>query len=358
MKYLKLAAIALAIIALGLAVRPANAAGSCWVSPGDSAPVGTTFWISCDGYEPNVYTNVYAVEPDGRASSINIYGFFPEVVKADEHGVATFYFKTEYDGYYSTAVGHYTFVIHALGLGNAVINEHKVHINVESRAENNSSAWLYNKVDGRDVWFWGGGFAPWEQVNVWVTQPDGAKCSGLGIDQLTLGALGAGSSSLWYGPETVKADAAGDISFGMHFNSSACIGDYMVTVRGPSTWTAAETGFTINGNSVTETGDVWVKVTPDSVPAYGSYLTIWGGGFHAYEGVNCWFTRPDGRVLSFINVDAKTDASGSFAVGAWLDDFPPYTSTEPGTWHVTCATPDRVHLGIASFTVYALQTDP
>lgn len=364
MKYLKLAAIALAIIALGLAVRPANAAGSCWVTPGDSAPVGTTFWISCDGYQPNIITNVYAVEPDGRASGINIYGFFPTSVKTDASGVATFYFATEFDGEFSTAVGHYIFVIHALGLGNTPINEHKVNIDVQSRAENYSGAYLAvvgssQPSETQDIrTFWGTGYAPFEAVNIWVTSPDGAKCSGLGIDQLTLGALGAGSSSLWSGPNMVKADASGAIGFSITFNGGACAGEYQVTARAPVSGRAAETSLTYIGNRIYETGDVWVKVTPDSVPAFGSSLTIWGGGFHPGEVVNCWFTRPDGRVLSFINVDAKVDASGSFATGAILDDFPPYTSTEPGTWYVTCATANRAHLGIASFNVYALQSDP
>lgn len=358
MKYLKLAAIALAIIALGLAVRPANAAGSCWVTPGDSAPVGTTFWIYCDGYQPNIYTNVYAVEPDGRASGFNYYGFFPTSVKTDASGVAAFYFATEYDGLWSTAVGHYTFVIHALGLGNTPINEHKVNIDVQSRPENNNSAWLYSTVDGRDVTFWGGGFGPWEMVNPWVTSPDGAKCSGFGFDQLTLGALGAGGSSTWSGPGTVKADGGGNIAFTMHFNSSACIGEYVVTVRGPSSGTAAETSFAINGDKVTETGGASIWVDPNSVPAYGSAVHGYGSGFPANTIINCWFTRPDGRVLSFINVDVKTDASGSFGGVAFLDDFPPYTSTEPGTWYATCATPNRSHLATTWFTVYALQSDP
>jgi len=358
MKYFKLAAILFALIAIGLAARPANAAGSCWVTPGNSAPVGTTFWISCDGYAPNVYTNVYAVEPDGRASALNIYGFFPSVVKADEHGVATFYFKTEYAGLFSTAVGSYTFVIHALGLGNTVINEHKINIDVQSRPENNSSAWLNATVSGHDVTFYGGGFAPWELANVWVTQPNAANCSGLGIDQLTLSALGAASSSLWSGPETVKADAGGNIAFSMHFNSSACAGEYTVTVRSPSSGTAGEASFTITGNSVTAKGGAYIQVNPSSVPVYNSRFTVWGWGYPSNSIINCWFTRPDGRVLSFINVDAKTNAGGSFAVGATLDDFPPYTSSEPGTWYATCATPNRSYLATTSFTAYALASDP
>ncbi len=357
MRYLTVAAIALAIALLGLVAPPAQAAGGCWVSPDSSAEVGTTFSISCDGYMPNVWGNIYAVEPDGRASGINIYGFFPASFKANENGSVTFDFVTEFDGFAGVPIGHYTFVVQQLALGGATYNEQHVSIDVQSRAESNNTAELTNTVDGRDVMFWGRGFDAFEQANVWVSQPDGAKCSGLGIDQLSLGTLRGDGSSLWAGPGTVKADAYGEIAFSIHFRESACIGEYFVTVRGPSTWTAAETSFVINGNSVTESGDAWLKVS-DMVPAYQSLVDISGGGYHPNEILNCWFTRPDGRVLSFINVDPKTDASGSFHVQAALDDFPPYTSTEPGTWHVTCATPDRAHLNIATFTVYGLESAP
>ncbi len=358
MKYLKLAAVALAIIALGLTVRPTSAAGNCSVSPSGSGEVGTTFWISCGGFAPNIWTNVYAVEPDGRASGINAYGFFPTEIKADENGVATFYFKSQIGNLFSVPVGRYTFVVHALTWGNAVVNEQQVDIELTPHPEAHTGAWLESTVNNRDVSFTGGGFAPWEMANVWVTQPDAVKCSGIGTDQLTLGALAANAATLWDGPGTVKADADGNIAFSMHFNSSACIGEYAVTVRAPGSWRAAETYFTINGNSVTESGGAWLKVTPDSVLAYRSALTIWGGGFGAYQGVNCWFTRPDGRVITFINVDAKTDAGGSFSVAAHLDDFPPDTSTDPGTWYATCATPNHSFLATTWFTVQAPVLDP
>ena len=358
MKYLKLAVIALAIIALALIAHPANAASSsCYVSPSSSAPVGTTFWIECSGFTPNVWTNIYAVEPDGRASGVNIYGFFPTSAKADESGVASFYFRTQVSNHYSVPVGNYTFVIHSLAPGGVTVNEKHVNITVESAAEAHEGAWLHAEVDGRDVAFHGGGFAPWEMVNVWVTQPPGDKCSGLGIDQLTLAALAGNGSSLWSGPGTVKADANGDIAFSIYFRPSACIGEHAVTVRAPASWTAGEVHFTINGESVVETGNVWI-VVPDTVMAYNSTFPIIGGGFHPNEGVNCWFTRPDGRVLSFINIETKTNAIGWFSAVAQLDDFLPYTSTDPGVWQVTCATPNRAHLGVESFTVLGFETAP
>lgn len=359
MRYVKLAALVVALLALALVARPAYAGNTaCAVSPDSSAPVGTTFWVTCTGFTPLVYANIYAVEPDGRASGLNIYGFFPDTVKADADGVVNFYFATEFDGLFSTSVGKYTFVVQEIGLGNTILYKQEVPITVESRAENNSSAYLTATADGYVVSFWGWGFAPYEQANVWVSQPDGAKCSGLGIDQLNLGALGAGASSLWFGPQTVKAGADGSVAFTIVFNSSACIGDYMVTVATPDKSHAAEAGFRISGKSVTEAGGASVWVSPDPVTVFGSFFAVYGSGYPANSGVNCWFTRPDGRVLSFINLNVTTDASGSFSSGATLDDFPPYTSSEPGTWYVTCATPNRSDLAIASFTAYAPAIDP
>lgn len=356
----KLLAILVLVAALVTLALPASAAKGDWVCSVDpgTGSVGTTFGIACTGFSPNTWLNVYAVEPDGRASGVNIYGFFPTTIKSDETGSVSFNFVTEFPGAYSVPPGKYIFVVHQLAPGSSVAIEAEVPVFVTGRSENNSTAWLEAVVDGRDVLFVGGGFNAWEQANVWVTQPDGAKCSGLGIDQLTLGALGAGSSSLWIGPGTVKADGNGDIAFAMTFNSSACIGEYTVTVRGPGSGLAGEASFAINGDTVTEAGDAWIMVTPDSVPAYNSALAVIGTGFGAGNGVNCWFTRPDGRVLGFINVNVTADATGSFATSAVLDDYPPFTSTDPGTWTATCATPNRSHLATASFTVYALATDP
>ncbi|MGB8647886.1 MAG: hypothetical protein WCF84_21815, partial [Anaerolineae bacterium] len=89
-----------AVLALLLAVTafaaPAQAATGSWVcvvSPG-SGPVGTVFGIACSGFTPGRIANIYAVEPDGRSSGLNIYGFFPTSVKADQTGTVAFPFVT------------------------------------------------------------------------------------------------------------------------------------------------------------------------------------------------------------------------------------------------------------------------
>ncbi len=365
---LKISALLFILAALAMVATPALAStGSfvCVVSPG-SGPVGTTFGIACSGFTPGRISNVYAVEPDGRASGLNIYGFFPTSVKADSGGVVSFRFVTEVAPFFSVPPGTYIFVVQELvpDGGGAVKVRAQVPVNVESSPRPLLGAVLTNSFVGSDAStgamtyaFAGTGWDPFEAVNTWVTQPPGTQCSGLGIDQLTLGALGTGSSSLWSGPGTVKADAAGAINFTILFRSSACRGDYTVSAKALGSGIGAETALSLGGFSIPATNAV-VSVSPDMVPAFHSFHVVSGSGFPANTGVSCWYTRPDGRVLGFIDVNAKTDGSGSFSVGNTLDDFPPFTSTEPGTWHVTCATTSRSAIGEAAFTVFALMTDP
>ena len=356
------------LAALVLVAAPAQASvGSyvCVVNPG-SGPVGTVFQFACSGFTPNRISNIYAVEPDGRASGLNIYGFFPTDVKASSSGVVAFSFVTDFPGVFSVPPGQYIFVVQELvpdGGGKINIRA-QVPVTVESNPKPLLGGVLTNSfVSGDNVThdliydFAGTGWVPGEAVNIWVTSPAATQCSGLGIDQLTLGALGASSSSLWSGPGTVKADASGSINFTMAFHPSACRGEYVVSARALASGIGAETSLLLNGWT-TRAANALVFVYPTSVPAFNSFHTVSGTGFPANTGINCWYTRPDGRVLSFININTTTDASGSFKVGSVLDDFAPFTSTEPGWWWVTCATPDRSALGQAQFLVYALMADP
>lgn len=359
MRVLKLAVLVTLLVSFALVARPAMAgnANACTVDP-PSGPVGTTFAIACGGFTPGGTTNIYAVEPDGRASGINIYGFFPTVVKADAGGVAAFAFITDFPALFSVPPGDYTFVVQQLGLAGAIAVEDHVTVTVKSKEISLVYASLDVSVDDYVASFSGSGFDAWEPVNIWVTPPPARNCSGLGIDQLTLGALGADGSSLWSGPGTVKADGAGNIAFTIVFFPSACIGEYHVTARALGSGYGAEAAFNIGGRTVIESGGAWITVTPNSVPANDTGLVISGYGFPAYTTLTCWFTRPDGRVLSFINANPKTDGGGSFATGAALDNFPPYTTTDPGTWYVTCATADHSYLAITWFSVFGLTSDP
>lgn len=365
MRLLKLVAFATLLVSFALVARPAMAesANDCVTDP-SSGPVGTNFYIACGGFTPGVTVSVYAVEPDGRASGSGYYGFLPTLVRASQGGVAAFTFYTEFPGFSSLPPGPYTIVVQETGLGKSIIHEDHVSVTVQSRAITLSGATLNVALNDRVATFNGGGFAPFEPVNIWVTQPGGANCSGFGIDELTLAALAGDGATIWDGPGTVKATASGQIGFTIIFNERACIGEYHVTARALGSGNGAEVAFVINGNSVTASGGAWITVSPSSVPAYRSSFVVTGYGFPSYTTVNCWFTRPDGRVLDFLNLNAKTDAGGSFAANGKLDDTPPFagaepvTATDPGTWYATCATPSHAYLATTWFTVYGLTSDP
>lgn len=350
------------LAAAALLAAPAQAVTGNWfctVTPG-TGPVGTVFHVACSGFTPGATANIYAVEPDGRASGLNIYGFFPTNVKVDKTGALAFNFVTEFPGFFSVPPGDYTFVIQELvpdGGGQIAVLA-KIPITVTSPTVNLGGALLIaTPAEGTFFTIVGTGFAPFEAVNIWITQPPAAQCSGLGIDQLTLAALAGNGSSLWVAPGTVKADNAGDISFTVLFRPSACRGEHTISVRALGSGAGAAVTVLVNATGPTFENAL-VLVTPSMVPMYHSFHLVSGSFFPPNTGVNCWYTRPDGRVLGFINVNAKTDSAGNFTVGNTLDDFPPFTSTEPGLWTVTCATPDKSAIGTGTFTVFGMAPDP
>ncbi len=369
---LKILLILAIFAALVLVAAPAQAStGSfvCVASPG-SGPVGTVFGISCSGFTPGRISNIYAVEPDGRASGLNIYDFFPTSVKASSTGVVAFSFMTEEPGFFSVPPGKYIFVVQELvpDGGGAVNIRAQVPVTVESRADPLLGAVMASSFagvtkdpisNGPEQWFniAGTGFVPGEAVNIWVTQPPAATCSGLGIDQLTLGVLAGNGSSVWEAPGTVKADSSGTIAFQIGFRPSACMGTYIISAHALGSGIGGEIGVQLHDTPIPETNAV-VVVSPSSVPAFNSVHTVSGTGFPANTGVSCWYTRPDGRVLFFIGFSAHADASGSFSVKNILDDFPPFTSTEPGMWSVTCANSSHSSIGTTKFLVFGLMADP
>jgi hypothetical protein len=125
----------------------------------------------------------------------------------------------------------------------------------------------------------------------------------------------------------------------------------------------------VNGNPVTANADL--DVIPDSVNALDPRVTITGAGFPAGANVNCWFTRPDGRVQATNNQNtdsvytAKVGSDGTFALSVVAGNSTYYnnvlglvSSEEPGVWAATCATPDQSALATYEFTIYGLATDP
>ncbi|MGE5140761.1 MAG: hypothetical protein ACM3JD_14930, partial [Rudaea sp.] len=74
LRYLTIFALLAAVVILAAPAQASTGDVACTVSPSDGV-VGDVFVITCSGFSPNsTAINVYAVEPDGRASGLNIYG--------------------------------------------------------------------------------------------------------------------------------------------------------------------------------------------------------------------------------------------------------------------------------------------
>jgi hypothetical protein len=163
-----------------------------------------------------------------------------------------------------------------------------------------------------------------------------------------------------------------------------------LTLRGLASGNGASAWFTVTGNRISPYNgssiQVVVGATVDGVFYNGSTIapaiTIIGTNFPPFSGINCWATRPDGRVFPWeeggrIGTDAGGNFSVSGFVGAVGDSFE--LSTEPGVWAMTCATPSGAALGepdnqqqqqqengidssesvaITTFTLNALPIDP
>lgn len=371
--YRRVLLLALVAVLVGLALAsPTQAAGaSCWSDP-VSGPPGTSFYIYCAGFSANTHLNTYVVEPDGRAvSGGQVTGFASNLgngdILTDAYGEANFVWHSQdggqalqFGGSFSHQLGAWTWVVHELGSNQSVVAQGKTTVVVQANAYDTSGAALdVTTNDHQTFWVYGSGFWRDEIVNVWVTLP--AACSGranveaAGADDPAIQGLYDGFS----GPSNVKADEEGNIVFPLEFSSRACLGWYSVTARALGSGYGAIADFEVKGDAVTETLDRWIQVTPDSVSALNPWVTVDGGGWDAWEGINCWSTRPDGRTFSLGTVTA--DGSGYFSWSGHLsnnDSFSPFASEEPGMWYVTCRSPGDGHTALTSLWVMALASDP
>jgi hypothetical protein len=371
--YRKAGMIVLFAVVLGLALTasPVYAGGaSCSASP-TAGPPGTTFTFFCSGFDGNTILNVYAVEPDGRAvAALQIDGFQGDTnnpVKTDVSGNASFSWTSAGGGSegFAHQIGSWTWVAHELGLGGSIIAQGQATVQISSVSELHSGASLALALTqilsqgARSYTFGGSGFARDELVNIWVTLP--ADCSG----RFNVDAASADEPSFqgfydgFSGPNTVKADEDGNIAFTLTFFSQACRGFYTVTARALGSGAAAEAGFEVTGDAVSPEAVYTLAVSPSAVSALNPFITLLGGGFDGGDAVNCWTTRPDGRV--FPVGSAVTDANGNFALtvhASGFDSFAPFASEEPGSWTATCRDPSNGDTAIASFTVYGLVSDP
>lgn len=355
------------IIAAGLLAAPAYAGGaSCTANPTEGPP-GTRFDFFCSGFSPNVHLNSYVVEPDSRAvSGPQVSGYTSNLsngdILTDNQGNASFTWFSRGGGDHGFAhqLGTWTWVVHQLGLGNTVVTQGQANVRITSRVFVVSGATLsYSTSDGFVFNFTGSGYAPFELVNIWVTLP--FSCSGRANVEgaMTDEPFVAGLFDGFFGPESVKADADGNAAFSIVFSNTACRGFYTTTARALKSGAGAEITFPLSGNGIITALGASLVATPDSVDALNPVLTLLGTGFGNAAGVNCWTTRPDGRVFPVGN--ATTDAGGHFALNihaSGSDSFSPFASEEPGLWVATCFAPGNGTTALTSFMLHGLTSDP
>lgn len=370
--YRKLALVVLGALTLALAFTSGAARADkgawCWSDP-IAGPPGTTFTIYCSGFSANTLLNTYAVEPDGRAvSGERVTGFSSTYgngsVKADANGDAMFWWHSQSGPTYgfSHQIGDWTWVVQQLGPTQSIAAAGKTTVTIQSVSSPQWGAWLEgSSVTGRAWSFHGWGFLRDEYVNIWVTLP--WNCSGranveaaAADDPSTVQGVYDGFS----GPGSVKANEQGEIWFDLDFGAQACLGFYKVTAYAPGSGYGAIHEFQVKGNSITQSVGQGIAAVPDSVSALHPYFALWGWGWDAWEQVNCYSTRADGRSFNLGTV--KADASGAFA---WenvhvsgYDSFAPFASEEPGMWSLTCNGPGTGHRATTGIMLYGLQTDP
>ncbi len=363
---LRLGLISILALVLALGVSPVQATGGalCLANP-MYGPPGTAFTITCTGFTPDKIVNAYVTEPDGRAVGAGqISGFVSNLnggsILTDHGGNATFTWQSAGGGAagFANQLGTWIWVVHELGQAGAVANEGQVTVKLTSVAAPQSGALLSVSPNaGTTFNFAGTGFDPFEMVNVWVTLP--ANCSGRANVEAASAVepLIQGVYDGFFGPNTVKADADGNVAFSLVFTPLACRGQYQVTAHAMASARGGITSFEVIGGSIRPSA--LLVATPSSVSAVAPFLTLSGSGYAPGSDVYCWTTRPDGRVFGVGG--AHVDGNGNFNVGihaSALDSFSPFASEEPGIWYATCSGPTGSPTAVTSFMVTSLIADP
>ncbi|MCG3139733.1 MAG: hypothetical protein HDKAJFGB_00651 [Anaerolineae bacterium] len=363
----------LILLCVTLAGQPAFADNDaqCAADP-VSGPPGTKFDITCTGFMPNTHVNAYVVEPDGRAiSGIQVVGFTSNIgngsILTDAQGAAHFVWQSEDGtheltggGSFAHQLGNWTWVVHQLGAAQSIVVNAQVQVTIESANWEQVGATLNATSSHWSAFhFSGNGFWRDEYVNLWVTLPP--NCSGRGNVE------GASADDPYYqglfdgffGPNTVKANERGEISFDLVFTAHACRGEYHATAYAPGSGYGAITAFQVSGDVVTNSSNRRIIAAPTNVDALNPILTILGGAWDANQTVSCWSTRPDGRTFDLGTV--ISDAGGNFALDTHLsgfDSLTPYASEEPGVWSITCRPTNGGGAALTNVTVHALTSDP
>lgn len=383
----------LTVLLFGLANGHARAAGGTLSVEPASGPAGTVFTFTASGFSPNKTLNVFAVEPDGIASQ-GCYNYIaPCDIKTNSSGVASFTWQSDKSAFRSQALGKYTWVVRELFLaGEHVDGQADVRITPGGEEIVSGAALSITPSRGREFTASGSGFAPLEAVNLWLTLP--VNCSS-DIFAYPSGAIEFG---------TAKASSSGTIGVELNFTEwkfftvglpgfppftwyitslADCSGTYSLTARALGSGSGATVSFEVTGNALPNT-DAQLQVTVLNSDATGGadplhpVIGVVGTGYAPNEGINCWSTRPDGRVYEEpawtanpipgvyggdgMRLTMKADGGGTFnsawQIGWSQRDFsntwgfdPKISTEEPGLWYLTCRGASSDRYGVASFWI-------
>lgn len=380
MKRFAPAFLALAIIAV-LFGAPAvtHAAGLtalCWADKYELAQ-GDSATVSCTGFSPLTYVNVYYVEPGGTAAA------FIDI-KSDANGNVAFGWGNGVKNSYSFALGTYKIVVQQLGLAKEVKIVGEVEIKNVGTGDSVSGAYLTadkTTIDrsSEGITLTGWGFAPGEIVSAWTLLPspcgsftlhyvDG-KNGGTFENDPVYGDLGT------FGIFDIKTDSSGAFVITGHYFSEDCEGTYRVAARGNTSGLGAYVDFNVSGSAVST--NAWLVPSKTSVGAFNDTIQFWAYGFGANETLNCWTTSPDGRAVafgasgSFDQIKMGADGSGaiSLTTGAYIispDDplffgvkvFPLMSEGAIGVWKLTCNGLASGSKAIAEYKVHGYELTP
>lgn len=340
------------------------ATAQCTADPVHGRP-GTVFSFVCSGFSPNTWVNVWTVDPSGVAQSGNNAIGSVDNTKTDEQGVARFSWVSpahETGWYFATELGDWLWYANELCNGQpCIVGSAKVQI--DSGGEVVSGANLAvtpnpvllgdNEIGYVTFGINGSGFAPYEYVNLWLTQPELCDRSAFSF---SMSAMDIG---------TVKADGSGSFSTGYPLSVYNCVGNYTVTARALGSGRGAEAPFLLQGNGIKGTyGDTnTLVVSPDRVVGdlglFAAAFTVSGSGYEPNEPISCRTTRPDSRGAFPFFGKANEDGTLSLTTGGFaVDSYWPYYAAQTGLWRVTCHGDKSGVTQFGQFTVVGDVVDP
>lgn len=364
MKHLILAfAVLLLLVAVSPRLAsPVFAAGANCVATPTSGPPGTTFQLAASGFDRDARVFMYAVDPGGTAFSDPTFNGFGGPAKANEKGVVNFSFVTRFEVVNLTvarALGPWTLVVQQLGPAGAIVHESNCTVTLTRSSAPTGATLAVNPTVvtvGNDLMVTGGGFAPFETVNLWATPPPGCSSFAFSLPY-TLYQYSAANA---YSQDDVKANGKGEIAYPLPtYSFFNCQGDWSISAYAPGSKVGAYAGFRVISGSIR--GGLTLLVKPATAMARGGSLGFDGSGYTPGGVASCWLTRPEGTVRFLDNYPVRGDGTFSFIFTTGFDDEMwdmHYSEGSGGHYAMTCRDNAGGASGVAAFTLLGMPLDP